>query len=162
MDNKCHFNYQPGGKSINHQRAGKRKKRRGRKSIPIYHIVIGDGRRLPLDRVTDQLLNDPSRDNPNSEHDENDDQFMKTVVPPNLDVDMVENYCSIGIEGNNHVDVMEQISDRFFELRISNSHKKCNAGLQKLKNYNCLLEFNSKFKDRKIIKKHNRNNIFIF
>lgn len=110
---------------MNHQRTGKKMKLCGVKIIPISPMDIGDGRRLPLDIVTDSsLLNDP-----NSAHDENNFQFLETV-PPDLDVDMVENQCSICIEGDhNRVDGMEQMLDMFLEMSLSNSYKKCNSFL---------------------------------
>lgn len=80
---------------MNHQGAGKRMNRRGSKSIPFSNTVIGEGRRLTIDRVTDQKFNDPYSDYTSIKSDENYDSLMKTFRPY-LEVDLVVNERIIG------------------------------------------------------------------
>lgn len=83
---------------------------------------------------TDKLLNELNSGNMNSDHEENEDLFMETV-PTDLDMDMVDNERSIGIEEiENRLDGMEKVLETFLDMRLQNSDKNCKAVLQTLKN----------------------------
>lgn len=58
-------------------------KRRCTKYRLISHTIIGNGRRLPVDRVTDQVWDDPS-----SELKVSNDYFIY-LNSPGLEVDMI-------------------------------------------------------------------------
>ena len=81
---QVHYNYQHRGKSKNQQQTGKKMRRR---AIPISHTILGEGKRLPIDRVTDEIWNDS-----NSGMD---------ITPPELDVDTGVREGSVGTMGEN-------------------------------------------------------------
>ena len=141
---QCHYNYQHRGKSKNKLQTGKKMRRR---AIPISHTILGDGKRLPIDRVTDEVWN-----NSNSGLD---------ITPPELDVDMGkvgEGFVVTAAE--NTITSSEQLIDMFLELRMSNSNKKCNDVLSTLKrNASSVVDFLSKFRDMESIKSHHRKKV---
>lgn len=78
-------------------------------------------------------MNHPESDELNNEPDENDESFIETA-PSDLDVDMVANEGSIGIEGDtNCMDCMEKKLYMFSDMGLSNSDNKWNTALKKLK-----------------------------
>lgn len=68
---------------VDQQRAVKRMNHRSTKYIPISHTTIGNGRRMPIDTVTDKVWNYPR-----SHQEESEESFID-AKDPDMEVDMI-------------------------------------------------------------------------